>query len=99
MAQRNALGRGLGALIDDAGQEHTVNADSVNEIEINRIEVNPFQPRTKFDEEAFEFGGGCQLVVIVHNPLGLPAIFPPCVRGRGGWPPDSPALPWGCRAG
>lgn len=52
MAQRNALGRGLGALIDDAGQEHTVNADSVNEIDINRIEVNPFQPRTKFDEEA-----------------------------------------------
>lgn len=54
MAQRNALGRGLGALIDDAGQEHTVNADSVNEIEINRIEVNPFQPRTKFDEEALK---------------------------------------------
>jgi ParB family transcriptional regulator, chromosome partitioning protein len=52
MAQRNALGRGLGALIDDAGQEHTVNADSVNEIDINRIEVNPFQPRTNFDEVA-----------------------------------------------
>jgi len=52
MAKRNALGRGLGALIDDAGQEHTVEADSVNEIEISRIEANPFQPRSTFDEEA-----------------------------------------------
>jgi len=51
-AKRNALGRGLGALIDDAGQEHEVTADAVNEIEIDRIEANPFQPRSKFDEEA-----------------------------------------------
>ncbi|MGC9373520.1 MAG: ParB/RepB/Spo0J family partition protein [Bacteroidales bacterium] len=52
MAKRNALGRGLGALIDDAGQEKTVTADAVNEIDINKIETNPFQPRSKFDEEA-----------------------------------------------
>ena len=38
MAQRNALGRGLGALIDDAGQEHEVTADAVNEIDIDRRE-------------------------------------------------------------
>jgi len=54
MAQRNALGRGLGALIDDAGQEHIVTADAVNEIEISKIEANPFQPRTIFKEEALE---------------------------------------------
>ncbi|HSH51894.1 MAG TPA: ParB/RepB/Spo0J family partition protein, partial [Bacteroidales bacterium] len=52
MAKRNALGRGLGALIDDAGQERTVTADAVNEIDINKIEANPFQPRSKFDEES-----------------------------------------------
>jgi len=52
MAKRNALGKGLGALIDDAGLEQTVTADSVNEIDINKIEVNPFQPRKNFDEEA-----------------------------------------------
>ncbi|MFP4023931.1 MAG: ParB/RepB/Spo0J family partition protein [Thiohalospira sp.] len=52
MAKRNALGRGLGALIDDAGQERTVTADAVNEIDITQIETNPFQPRSKFDEEA-----------------------------------------------
>ena len=54
MAKRNALGRGLGALIDDAGQEHIVTADAVNEIDINTIEANPFQPRTIFKEEALE---------------------------------------------
>ncbi len=54
MAKRNALGRGLGALIDDAGQEHIVTADAVNEIDINRIEANPFQPRSIFKEEALE---------------------------------------------
>lgn len=51
MAKRNALGRGLGALIDDAGNsaEH---GSSINEIPIENIEANPFQPRTKFDETA-----------------------------------------------
>ena len=54
MAKRNALGRGLGALIDDAGQEHIVTADAVNEIDIDKIEANPFQPRSIFNEEALE---------------------------------------------
>lgn len=54
MAKRNALGRGLGALIDDAGQEKIVTADAVNEIDINKIEANPFQPRSIFNEEALE---------------------------------------------
>jgi len=54
MAKRNALGRGLGALIDDAGQEKIVTADAVNEIDINKIEANPFQPRSIFNEDALE---------------------------------------------
>ena len=56
MAKKSALGRGLGALIDDrddfqnrpSRQEHELS----NEIELSKIEVNPFQPRTQFDEEA-----------------------------------------------
>ncbi|RXQ96582.1 ParB/RepB/Spo0J family partition protein [Ancylomarina salipaludis] len=56
MVKKSALGRGLGALIDDrddiqtrsSRQEH----DLSNEIELSKIEVNPFQPRTQFDEEA-----------------------------------------------
>jgi ParB family chromosome partitioning protein len=51
MAKRNALGRGLGALIDDANQLADSTSSS-NEIEISKIEANPFQPRTHFDEEA-----------------------------------------------
>lgn len=56
-----ALGRGLGALIDDATDpirnqearpEKRFVSELVNEIEIDKIDVNPFQPRTQFDEEA-----------------------------------------------
>ena len=53
-AQKNALGRGLGALIDDAGDKgkdliHSPSA--VNEIPLKNIAVNPFQPRTHFNED------------------------------------------------
>jgi len=56
MVKKSALGRGLGALIDDrddvqtrpSHQEHELS----NEIELSKIEVNPFQPRTQFDEDA-----------------------------------------------
>ncbi len=53
MAKRNALGRGLGALIDDAGRDRGPDS-SISEIAIEEIEANPFQPRTKFDEEALK---------------------------------------------
>lgn len=53
MAKKNALGRGLGALIE--GAETTSNSEvtpTVNEVEISKIVANPYQPRTTFDEEA-----------------------------------------------
>jgi ParB family chromosome partitioning protein len=53
MAQKNALGRGLGALIEDADSPRfTVSA--INEIDMDQIELNPFQPRKNFDEEALK---------------------------------------------
>ncbi len=53
MARKNALGRGLGALIEDADSPRfTVSA--INEIDLNQIELNPFQPRKNFDEEALQ---------------------------------------------
>ena len=52
MVKRNALGRGLGALIDDA--EKMKQSAGINEIELSNIEANPFQPRSKFDTEALE---------------------------------------------
>lgn len=50
-AKKNALGKGLGALISDA---ETIKSALVNEIPINQIVVNPYQPRTEFDEEALK---------------------------------------------
>ncbi len=55
MAKKSALGRGLGALIDNSDQVNQSRpAASINEIDISKIEVNPWQPRTKFDQEKLE---------------------------------------------
>jgi ParB family chromosome partitioning protein len=66
--KRNALGKGLSALLNDSesvlpnknnysnnGNRNVSEVNSlgsVNEIKISEIEVNPFQPRTEFDEQA-----------------------------------------------
>ena len=52
MAKKNSLGRGLGALIEDVGKENARSLSSIDEIAIVDIEVNPWQPRSKFDEES-----------------------------------------------
>ena len=49
---RKVLGRGLGALMDDADKMQP--GAGINEIELSKIEANPFQPRTKFDEETLK---------------------------------------------
>ena len=55
--KRNALGRGLSALLNDSesvsspGEVVTV-VNNINEIPVDSIETNPFQPRTVFDEDA-----------------------------------------------
>ncbi|OFX44555.1 MAG: chromosome partitioning protein ParB [Bacteroidetes bacterium GWA2_30_7] len=51
--KKPVLGRGLGALIDEAVHKtHTI--ELINEIEIDKIEVNPFQPRKEFDEDLID---------------------------------------------
>ncbi|MCK5822523.1 MAG: ParB/RepB/Spo0J family partition protein [Bacteroidales bacterium] len=50
-AKKKALGRGLGALIEDS-EKVLENDENISEINISYIDVNPFQPRTQFDEEA-----------------------------------------------
>jgi len=53
MVKRSGLGKGLGALIDDA--DNILHPPpGVNEIDLSLIEVNPFQPRTHFDPESLE---------------------------------------------
>jgi len=55
MAKKKALGRGLGALIDDAEREQLEEKVEANlEISVDNIELNPFQPRTRFDEQLLE---------------------------------------------
>lgn len=49
VVKKSALGRGLGALIDDAQFKP---AASINDIPIDQIETNPFQPRENFDDTA-----------------------------------------------
>lgn len=51
MIKRNALGRGLDALIT-MDEVKTSGSSSINEINIDLISPNPDQPRTEFDEEA-----------------------------------------------
>jgi len=58
-----ALGRGLGALIEEASTTQNTapapttesvlpKSELINEIEIEKIVTNPYQPRTHFDEDA-----------------------------------------------
>lgn len=51
-AKKNVLGRGLGALIDDAPNKH--DEGRFREIPLSQIVANPYQPRTKFDEESLK---------------------------------------------
>jgi ParB family transcriptional regulator, chromosome partitioning protein len=59
--KRNALGKGLSALLENANTDITSKSKfegegkvvgAIANIEITQIETNPFQPRTQFDEDA-----------------------------------------------
>jgi ParB family chromosome partitioning protein len=60
--KKQALGRGLSALLNDNSEDITSindkNADklvgSIVELDLENIQVNPFQPRTYFNEEALQ---------------------------------------------
>ena len=57
--KKNALGRGLGALLEDSKTTTALSTDnspagSINDVKLDQIQVNPFQPRTHFDREALE---------------------------------------------
>ncbi|MCU0422550.1 MAG: ParB/RepB/Spo0J family partition protein [Bacteroidia bacterium] len=58
--RKNALGRGLSALLENANTDITNTApeakpaNSTSEILISQIQANPFQPRTEFEETALQ---------------------------------------------
>ena len=61
--KRNALGRGLSALLENSETDITSKSDvggaptiagAVANISLDKIEANPFQPRTDFEQEALQ---------------------------------------------
>ncbi len=84
MSKKMALGRGLGALIEDAstdstrsGNEETVKhvvKELVNEIDVEKIDINPYQPRTNFDETALKELSDSILKLGVIQPITVRAI-------------------------
>ncbi|MFN7312795.1 MAG: ParB/RepB/Spo0J family partition protein [Bacteroidota bacterium] len=58
--RKNALGRGLSALLENANTDITNTsiepkpANTISEILISQIQANPFQPRTDFDDTALQ---------------------------------------------
>lgn len=55
MTKKNALGKGLGALIDGVEKEVLGKKVEANQdIPVESIDGNPFQPRTTFDEQSLE---------------------------------------------
>ena len=60
--KKQALGRGLSALLNDNSEDITsINDENANklvgsivELDLENIQVNPFQPRTYFNEEALQ---------------------------------------------
>jgi ParB family chromosome partitioning protein len=77
MTKKNALGRGLGALIDGVEKEVLEKKVEANQdIAIDSIDGNPFQPRTTFDEQSLE-----ELAASIKK-LGI--VQPLTVRESGG---------------
>ncbi|MBG7611771.1 ParB/RepB/Spo0J family partition protein [Polaribacter sp. BAL334] len=72
--KRQALGRGLSALLQETPNINSAsdkNADkligSIIEIELSMIDVNPFQPRTYFDEESLiELGNSIKELGVIQ---------------------------------
>ena len=84
MAKKSALGRGLGALLDNPGSgdvsktviESGAPSGSINEIRIEQIETNPFQPRTRFDQEKLDELAASIKQLGIIQPLTLRQVRP-----------------------
>ena len=77
MSKSSALGRGLGAILEEVEEAYKQNSGSsefVKEIALDEILVNPFQPRKLFDEssiaelsESIQRHGLLQPIVVIRN--------------------------------
>jgi ParB family chromosome partitioning protein len=84
MSKKPALGRGLGALLQDSETDITIGSTereagnivgAVSNISISSIETNPFQPRTQFEKDA--------LLELTNSIKQLGIIQPVTVRKLG----------------
>jgi len=72
MAKKIVLGRGLGALIEEAEPNEVIVEKTIaggTEIDVSQIDANPFQPRTAFDQEALEELAGSIREIGVIQPI------------------------------
>lgn len=68
------MGKGLGALINDAEHLRKSTNSNFDEIDLTLIEANPFQPRTVFEEEALEELAASIEKIGVIQPVTLRAV-------------------------
>jgi ParB family chromosome partitioning protein len=82
--KKQALGRGLSALLQDSkndqssieSRNNSPQIGTIVELELNLIEVNPFQPRTQFKEEAIrELASSIQELGVIQ-PITVRKIEP-----------------------
>lgn len=75
--KKNALGRGLGALIDGVEKEVLEKKVEANlNISVDSVEANPFQPRTNFDGQALEELAASIRKLGIVQPLTVREITP-----------------------
>lgn len=83
MAKKSALGRGLGALLDNSGSDaisksvsEETSAQTIGSIPIAQIEVNPFQPRTRFNQEKLDELAASISQLGIIQPLTVRQVMP-----------------------
>ena len=70
MGKKNALGRGLNALIT-FNEGESQGSTSISEVELSKIFPNPDQPRRDFDEESLEELAASILKIGIVQPITL----------------------------
>ncbi|GAA0881030.1 ParB/RepB/Spo0J family partition protein [Algoriphagus jejuensis] len=81
--RKSALGRGLGALLEDSPAKHKssdilpeIARAGIFEIPLTEIQVNPFQPRVYFDKDALQELADSILVQGIIQPITVRKLAP-----------------------
>lgn len=81
--RKNALGRGLGALLEDSPAKHKSNEilpevakTGIFEIPLGEIQVNPYQPRVHFDKDSLQELAESIIVQGIIQPITVRKLAP-----------------------